>query len=211
MNQYLLLFLSLFIISTSCDKNDHTEIPGGQNQNNISYFFLGTLNGETIDMNTSSEDTLLTARLGTMSLDTGGCANDYFSKIYTYPLQLVNVEIGLMHFFNGPCESQEEIDMFDNAFEPGIYSYNIYNYGEPGIEHSASITIRTGTTAFYDSQQTDNSNSYFEIISSEDASDNFYKKRIIEGKMSCNLKHTLSNTIVQLEDATFRILVTLEK
>lgn len=207
---FLLLAIMMF---GSCSDSDNQEIelPEIPDPSNTDFFFTGELNGEILDLHTASEDTLYTSRVGGRNLENDECIHDFFCKIHHYPLGPPNLEIGLMHFYNGLCDGQAELDAFDGLFNVGEYPFNVYSFSEPAFENSVSISFQVGTSDYYDSEQTDNTDSYFEITSSVDASDNFYKRRIIEGKISCNLKHTISGSVVRLENANFRILVFLEK
>lgn len=177
------------------------------------YFFTGKIDETLIHMSTVSEDTLILTNVGGMNVGNGNCAKDYISKIHNdVVFHKPSVEVSFMHFFNGSCEGQEQIDEFEEAFPLGTYPFDLHRFGEPGIRNSVAVKIQLDNSlGFYSSDSVDNTNSYFEITSSESLDGQFYKKRIIEGKLSCNLKTPFSDIIVKLEDATFKMLVALER
>lgn len=198
-----LLVIPFFIVC--CNPGDDIDVYDTE------FYLTGELDGEAIDYRITSDDIDFSHRLGTMSVGGGDCANDYIGILELDRFGLFKIEIGFIHFYHGPCDGKEQFDLFDEVFEPGLYPFNESTFGVPGMEKSVSITIHDSGIDFYDSEQADNTNSYFEIISSADASDNFYSRRVIEGKMDCVLKHTATGSIVEFKDAEFKIVVALPK
>lgn len=227
-SNYYLLYLTSFLLLTSCGSDNEQENSIPDPVLLEEYYFKGILGNEPFNLNMEIYDYPLTNSVDKYTIDMGGfdldriegslngqdveyCYGRYaFGIIPNYGLDQ-NIPSARLYFTRidlDICSLENEILSLEEAFNniQFVYSNSISDYSENKIifaYYPLSNEIENGDHYFSYGENTD---ATFEITSvTKEEDPNYF---ILEGNFSCKMYSHLDNTqYLNLEDGKFRIRV----